>query len=48
MELIHQLKLTFAMEGPEQMPAEEANYFLGTGQGLLMKNYNRFLGIQIL
>jgi hypothetical protein len=43
MELTHQLMVTYAMGSLEQMPVEEASYFLGTGQGLLMESYNKFL-----
>jgi hypothetical protein len=43
MESIHQLMVTYAMGSLEQMPVEEASYFLGTGQGLLMESYNKFL-----
>lgn len=33
MESIHPVKLRYAMEGLEEMPEEEINYFLDTGQG---------------
>ena len=42
-ELTCLVKLRFATEGLEWMHEEEVSYFLGTGPGLLIKSFSKYL-----